>query len=194
MISVHLREQEIAYERTTKRPCGLHDHYRGSDPDPDRICPRREGAWGPPAGTKRPGHGRGYHSLRCPCRDSHSPVIRFRFRQSHEPLQNQYGQHNAVHTLPLYNRGYLRCHAMADAMAVSDDCYIPVIRSSCPASEPVRMSHLYGTTTILHPTPGGKVPARAFGIQVFFCSDVQLYITIKNISCAPIISTAHIFF
>jgi len=137
MISVHLREQEIAYESTTKRPRGLHDHYRGTDPDPDRICSRREGAWGPPAGTKRPGHGRGYHSLRRPRRDSHSPVIRFRFRQSHEPSQNRYGQHNAVQTLPLYNRGYLRCPAMADAMAVSGDCHIPVIRSSCPASEPV---------------------------------------------------------
>ena len=155
MISVHLREQEIAYESTTKRPRGLHDHYRGTDPDPDRICSRREGAWGPPAGTKRPGHGRGYHSLRRPRRDSHSPVIRFRFRQSHEPSQNRYGQHNAVQTLPLYNRGYLRCPAMADAMAVSGDCHIPVIRSSCPASEPVP-EVTSGTTTILHPTRGGR--------------------------------------
>jgi len=101
MILVHPCEQETAYESTTKRPRGLHDHHQSTDPDPDRICSCREGAWGPPAGTKRPGHGGGSHIIRSPCRDSHHPVSRFRFRQSHEPMQKTYWQRNAAYARSL---------------------------------------------------------------------------------------------
>jgi hypothetical protein len=38
--------------------------------------------------TKRPGDRRGSHCFRHPRRDSHPPVSRFQFHQSHEPLQN----------------------------------------------------------------------------------------------------------
>lgn len=136
MIPVHPCERETSYESTTKRPRGLHDHHRGTDPDPDRICSCREGTRGPPAGTKRPGHARGCYYFRPPRRDSHSPVSRFRFRQPHEPLHNQTWQRSAEQSPPLYNTEYLLCHAMADAIAASHDYRIPVTGRFCPASEP----------------------------------------------------------